>query len=519
VLVWLPEEMSRHPELIAEISHATRRAEKLEHPHIIRVFDFVDNPEGKARAVEYVDGESLRRILDVAVKVPYRLAARIAADACLGVQHAHSAPQGAQPFFHGDIRPETVLISFSGIVKVSGYGALSVAPREPGGRRVRGRRDHCAPEQLLGGREPKTPETDVYLLGLFLYECITGKVPFAEELDFDQAVLTRPAPEAPPELCPPALSSVITQAMAKKTSERYATPELLRQAIEQAVNPLPSHDELAQYLQTRFPEGDSVRVARKQMLQDSISKLAASTKGPVQLIPPPLRRSPGRSEAAPSPPEPRAPRRRSFWPVALFVAMVSLAYVGSRPMPKQLAWLFSWAKRPTSEAAPADPPGRAVPRPEPRAASPSPPDPIVPGPGDHHLSWQTLSLDVEPAVEVLVDDAQVGRTPVVVKLPPGRHILRLTDSTLGINATRTVVMGHGGTQSQRVHLGHGLVAIRAPHGAEIFIDGKLYGAAPQEQIPVYEGNHKLLVTHAGNRWHETFDIRPNERLSFDINFQ
>ncbi|MHB8874299.1 MAG: protein kinase domain-containing protein [Myxococcaceae bacterium] len=175
VLVWVPDEANKNPVLLGRIQRETEHAATLDHPNIVRVIGFVTLDEGHARVVEFADGESVRRILEVTHFLPPRFAAKIAADAAMGVHYAHVAgnDDGA-PLLHGDLRPETLIVTFAGGCKASGYGALKVAPDDRGGKRVLGRRLHSAPEQVIGGREAMVPQTDVYLLGLTLYECLTG---------------------------------------------------------------------------------------------------------------------------------------------------------------------------------------------------------------------------------------------------------------------------------------------------------------------------------------------------------
>ncbi|HLL84296.1 MAG TPA: serine/threonine-protein kinase, partial [Longimicrobium sp.] len=255
VMIWLPEELASDPASLASVERETHRAVVLDHPNIIRVFGLVQEKEGVARVVEFADGESLRRVLEVAPRLPVGIAARVIVDAAMGVHYAHLAGNDdGSPMVHGDLRPETLLVTYGGVSKVSGYGALAVAPKEPGGRRVRGRRSHCAPEQVVGGRDAVNVQTDVYLLGVALYECLTGKVPFQDAPNFDQAVLNDPPPSIPADECPPALAEVIQRAMSKKATERYPSALALREAIEQAMGELPSHASFANYLKNFFPE-------------------------------------------------------------------------------------------------------------------------------------------------------------------------------------------------------------------------------------------------------------------------
>src|SRR5215510_2544090 len=275
VLVWVSEEVAKDPQLAEKVGRETQRASALAHPNVLKVHGLVPLDEGLARVVEFADGEPLRRILDVAKRLPPRLAALVVADAAMGVHYAHVAGQeeGA-PFLHGDIRPETLLVSFSGVCKVAGYGALGVAPREPGGRRVPGRRLHCAPEQVVGGREALNRQTDVYLLGLVLYECLTGQIPFKDDPRFDDAVVNRPFPTLLPEDVPPSLIRVVEQATAKRAYDRFPTARALRDAIERALGVLPAHEELAIFLRRFFPEDSPARVARRREIESGIAELS-----------------------------------------------------------------------------------------------------------------------------------------------------------------------------------------------------------------------------------------------------
>src|SRR5262249_29847255 len=274
-LVWVPEEVARDPDAAAKIARETKRAASLDHPNIIRVHGLASLDEGLARVVEFADGESLRTILNRCRKLPPPLAALVTADAAMGSHYAAVAGNDdGTPLIHGDIRPETLLVSFSGVCKVAGYGALGVAPREQGGKRVQGRRYHCAPEQVLGGRDAINRQTDVYLLGLVLYECLTGIVPFKDDPDFDLAVLNRPFPTLLPEEVPPDLIRVVEQATAKKAAERYPTTRTLRDAIERAVGVLPAHEELERFLRRYYPEDAPARLARRREIEAGIAELA-----------------------------------------------------------------------------------------------------------------------------------------------------------------------------------------------------------------------------------------------------
>lgn len=274
VLIWVPTDVAKDPEQSGALAKETLRASILEHPNIVRVYGLASLDEGVARIVEFADGETLRKVIETAGKLPPRLAGKIAADAAMGLHFAHLAGNDdGTPLVHGDLRPETLMVSFNGGVKVAGYGALSVAPRETGGKRVVHRRRYCAPEQIMGGRSATTLQSDVYLLGLVLYECLTGKMPFQGEPDFDQAVLSKPLPIDSADI-PPELQSILVRATAKRAQDRHPSAHEFRQELEKALGPIASNDELMAHLEGYFPVGDPTRVERRRLLDSGIADWA-----------------------------------------------------------------------------------------------------------------------------------------------------------------------------------------------------------------------------------------------------
>jgi serine/threonine-protein kinase len=274
VIVWVPESATRDASLLRQIKRETEHAAKLDHPNIVNVIGFAELEEGQARVVEFADGESLRKVLQETTQLPLRIAARIVCDACTGTHYAHVAGNDdGTPLVHGGLRPETILVSFGGITKVTGYGGLAFAPSDPGDQTVKGRRVHSAPEQIIGGREAISIPTDVYLLGLLAYELLTGTVPWADQADgFDHAVLTHPLPPARPGVIPPELEAVIARACAKKAADRFQTPLALRDAIEAAVGgEIATLDELSTFLESLFPQSHQLRADRRHTIDAGIA--------------------------------------------------------------------------------------------------------------------------------------------------------------------------------------------------------------------------------------------------------
>lgn len=280
VLVWAPPDVARDSELTGQLQRETQRASALEHPNILRVHGLAHLEPGLARITEFANGESLRRVLEVRPRIPPAFAALIASDVAMGLHYAHLAGNDdGTPLVHGDVRPETVMVSFDGVCKVSGYGALSVAPRERHGRRVRNRRNYSAPEQLTGGRGAMTPSTDVFLLGLLLHECLSGLMPFHGMSDGDHAVLTESLPPLPGDV-PRSLSDVVFRATAKRVHERYTNALEFRAALVAAVQgALPSASQFSEFLSQLFPPDRDARATRHQMLEMGLADVARRAQG------------------------------------------------------------------------------------------------------------------------------------------------------------------------------------------------------------------------------------------------
>ena len=586
VLVWVPDEAEKDASLLDRIRRETEHAAKLEHPNIVRVAGFAHLDEGHARVVEFADGESLRKLLDLVGRVPVRYAARIVADAAMGVHYAHLAGNDdGSPLLHGDLRPETMLISFTGFTKVTGYGALAFAPREHGGQRVKGRRVHTAPEQIIGGRGAMTLPTDVYLLGLTLYECLAGKLPYVDAVDFDQAVLTEPMPPAPDDI-PGPIWQVISRACAKKAPDRYSTALEFKDALEAALGELPTTGELAAYLKTVYPESDSVRAARRQAIDAGIADMvrkqwaekqqapgpaAPAPQAPAAAAPPraappaapaPAPKAPAAQPARPAPKpalaQPARPARAVDLPpeepsypppqpssrtpviaiglgVVVVLSLVMAQQLSNAPTPATRRFAeagFDAGRQakppplPTPEpvdagetqqvdAAPDAGEAVAVPTPTPTPDPTPPPPPPPPAP-----DFGVLELDMDPPVEVFLDDKLLGRTPIKVRVPTGRKTFRLVNKDQGVSTARTFTITGGETTTESVRLGKGYVQLSAPEGAQVFIDGRRIGSAPiRGEIPVFAGSHKLEVTIGNAKWNEAFSVREGQRVSFNVQMQ
>ncbi len=578
VIIWVPEAAEKDPALLAKIKRETEHAANLDHPHIVTVFGFAKLDEGHARVVEFADGESLRKILETCKKMPPRVATRVILDACTAIHYAHVAGNDdGEPLVHGDLRPETMLISFNGVTKVTGYGALAFAPREIGGQRVKGRRVHSAPEQIIGGREAISIPTDVYLLGITLYECLTGTVPWADQAEyFDHAVLTLPLPPATPGDLPEKFEAIIQKACAKKALDRFPTPLAMREALEAAAgDEVATDEELAKFLETLFPQSHELRAARRHTIDAGIADfvrrqwaeqerrettpMMRAIEVPAHLIPPgvpaPVAAKPAEIAPPPAPkpavapPKPAAPEWTAPTPeddedqprndegsstpwliaLAVFVAIIAGWWgwkKANEPIPG-VDILDTPKPKIIAEVVDAGPPivkeeivdaGAAVVEAAVDAGAVEVEDAgttaVVAAPSE-----LMLTIESSPNVELLLDGKPFGHTPWSGKLAPGRKVFTLQNKPLMIKSTRVITLTNEAI-SQSYTFEKGFVTVKAPEGAAVFIDDVRIGSAPiRGEVPVYEGSHRIQVTVGKSKWAEPFTLYGGQRVSFNVELQ
>ena len=540
VLVWAPPELPKDEDRFSELQRDTRRATTLDHPHIVKVHGLANLEQGLARVVEYVDGESLRDVLEHTGKLSPDIAGRIAVDCALGIHYAHVAGNDdGTPLVHGDLRPETVMLAFSGRAKVGGYGALAVAPKETNGQRVVNRRRYCAPEQIIGGRAAQTAQTDVFLLGLVLYECLTGRMPWDKETDFDQAVMNAPLPL---DGLPLAAQELLRKATAKRASERHKTALAFRDAVDQVFTPLATPAQLSELLEHHFPAQDSPRAARKQVLE---AALAAHARAWATQTPKGASEAPTIPIAQRELAELERPRFdwRSKLPLVFGVAVAGALFGAfwlqtRRVVPKPMLMVPPGQEqaarapadtRPASTLAAATAPAAApavdrapapTPAPAPVAPPPAPTAVAKPAVADTRAKtdFMTTGLDLvtDPPLEVALDKKPVGRTPTVIPATPGRHVLTLSDQAKGINQSRVVTVKKDGVTALHLTVGRGTLSVRAPQGARVIVDGRVVGSSPVDDLHLFEGTHHLKVTLGDAVWQQSFVLRNEQSLRYDV---
>ncbi|MEA3308745.1 MAG: protein kinase, partial [Chloroflexota bacterium] len=211
-----------------------RAIAKLDHPHIVRIYDLGIDHEHPYLVMELVVGQSLKARIHQEAPFPIPEVLRIGEQICAGVGVAHRAG-----IVHCDLKPQNVLITTEGTIKVADFGIARALQAEhetaEKSQLVWGSPHYISPEQAAG--EQPTPASDVYSIGVILYEMLAGVPPFHAE---DDAELIRkhlqeaPAPPSSfnPQV-PPKLEWLVGKVLSKEKSRRYRNAEQFGRALEQ----------------------------------------------------------------------------------------------------------------------------------------------------------------------------------------------------------------------------------------------------------------------------------------------
>ncbi len=228
--------LAEEKEFVEKFLDEGRIVVQLTHGNIVPVFDMGEEQGEYFIAMDYVPGRDLRAVLKLlharGERVPPNLAVHIAAEVCKGLHYAHGKSDDAGRHLrlvHRDVSPSNVLLSRGGEVKLIDFGIARAANKlsSTASGRIQGKFCYMSPEQASGA--PVDPRSDVFSVGVLLYEMLVGTRPFEGESDMESLELVRQAEYTPlleldPEL-PETLEAIVSRALARSREARYPDAE------------------------------------------------------------------------------------------------------------------------------------------------------------------------------------------------------------------------------------------------------------------------------------------------------
>jgi len=218
----LPPEIGRDPAFAERFAREAQAMARLNHPHIVTIHDFGQRGELFFFLMEYVDGLSLRQLLD-AGNIATKEALAILPQICDALQYAHD-----QAIVHRDIKPENILLSRRGDVKIADFGLARLmghaADAGAAPERVMGTPQYMAPEQTDRPAEVDH-RSDIYALGVVFYQMLTGELPAGAFQPPSQKVVIDVR-----------LDAVVLRALEKSPSRRYQHASDIKTAVETIVS-------------------------------------------------------------------------------------------------------------------------------------------------------------------------------------------------------------------------------------------------------------------------------------------
>lgn len=477
---YINPQYSRDDEIRARFQREARAIAKLSHANVVQIYDLRTEGEQFSLILEFVEGMSLGKLLKERGPLPPHIAVTIAADIAAGLDHAHSAG-----IIHRDLKPDNVMVSNAAEIKITDFGLVTLRdqPALTQDGVLVGTPAYMAPEQVDGS--PLTAGTDLFALGLILFEMLTGKRLF--ERNTMQATLQAVQSFKPVmldefgDLIPVSLKPVIERLLDRSPVKRFGSAgearDALARALPEGLLPRALIEDFLSGKPVRYATTKSVARAKKwswklRAVTTAILLLAAA--GLVFLF----------SKVAHKPDEIVGPHVGPFNPDTTVVdtPVVPKGGIGQDVPETDLGGVDR------STVKPAD--------------TTSGTRPIDTAPVKSELAGDGfLALASRPWARIYIGDSLVGTTPLPspLKLPAGKHRILMLNPEIAIPVQTEVEIRQGQTNDLSVNLydyvGRLRVASVKPW-ADVFVDGEFALRTPSSKI-VFKplGTYQVVLKH------------------------
>ncbi len=563
-----------HPHLTQD-ENFTRRfvleakaAASLDHENIVRVIDFGVEAGSYQMVMEFVEGESLKEVLERWRPIQPELALALAHQILRGLEHAHS-----KGIVHRDIKPGNVMLTKSGVAKITDFGLAKLTHGntvQTAADSILGTPLYMSPEQAFG--ESVDQRSDLFSLGTVLYELLTGRQPFASEnyMGVIQNIIHGRVPSVKEinSQVPPAVDAMVMKALAKNREERFQSARMFREAIEAvlgleglsaATKGLPAL--LERDTQTRIlPRTKPTKGATSASWAKSTAAAKHGSHGGlwvtmivVALVMGgagwwffwPRARSTGASNLDPTPGVQQATVTEGALdfiatplstPDSAAASATDTSIAATSAPESTLARSETTAAEPAGPSAPPAMPWRADPSSKPANDPPvettgtDKAQPVTPTetpatqksePVERPKRDGYLTLEVEPLAQVYVNGTYRGDASPTLRLtlPAGKQTIECRyPKHEPYSETLRIVAGEMSRRTIILKKLKGIISLATQEGAEFYIDGEFVGTTPiRHPIEVTAGTHTLMIKKLNYfTWTSEVSIEANETLPLHI---
>jgi eukaryotic-like serine/threonine-protein kinase len=229
----LNEQLARDPHFIERFRREARTAARLSHPNIVALHDYGATDDSYFIVMEFIEGHTVADLVAVEGPIEALRVAGIASDVCAALERAHGAG-----LIHRDVSSGNVMISSAGETKVTDFGIARVLDQRDqqttaGGNTVLGTAAYISPEQAQGLELDE--RTDIYSLGVVMFEMLTGRTPFVADnplaLASQHVMNEPPRPSSLNQSIPKELDAIVLRALAKRPEARFASASEMRDEL------------------------------------------------------------------------------------------------------------------------------------------------------------------------------------------------------------------------------------------------------------------------------------------------
>jgi len=509
-----------------------KAAASLDHENIVSVIDFGQENDAYQMVMEYVEGESLKEVLDRWHPIQHDLALAIAHQVCLGLEHAHQ-----KGIVHRDIKPGNLMLTGGGRVKIADFGLAKLTQSntsQTAANSILGTPLYMSPEQAFG--ESVDQRSDLFSLGTVLYELLTGRQPFASEnyMGVIQNIINKNIPkvrELHPDI-PENIEAIVDKALSKNRDGRFQSASEFREAIESVLG-IVKLNELTTTLRSLLEPSTSTTVIgginthpKPNRRRSSgfglfgifLFALVAAGTTTALLNPDILERirtlvgdvggaDPAIVQSADVTAIPDPFDMTSVIPKPLGDTITDTVYVTQTKLDTVVVELEA------AKSVALDKKNEVVATPAVTAVPEKEPEPQV------VIRQGFLQGDCKPSAEVYVDGVYRGDTPVKLRLTSGPHEIECRHPSYeSYHEQLNVATNELSRRTLTLTKLMGSISLSTVAGADLYVDGEMVARTPLlNALQLDAGPHMLVIKKEGHlTWSSEVNVEAKKTLSLSI---